>query len=308
MTIGVAAAGGHAGAAVYEAVLAAELLGRGAIGGFAVFAVLDAAGKLAYRWTQRDGVSSLDLPAEWRDAPFAAIISSGPDRPEPLTQFLAGADGVGLVTGHRLPNQAGHDGRALNQAVLDAMAQGIGPQQAVDTVLDAHAEWDAGLLAINSRADIGWGNSQRVRRRDDLGSFHRAQDGASLALLHNSIYARGPLAAQLGEMAWARLTGADAPWQRLSLQAPIVLRSAAQDRVDIDDDGVIIGIATANPRLAGLNRRGTVVYLNTEIWRGGLLAGHAMTELYVEARDGLIHPATSAAQNGLLMRSGDVAA
>ena len=95
MTIGVAAAGAQAGAAVFDAVLGAELLGRGAIGGFVVFAVLDEQGRLQYRTTQRGGVTALDLPASWRDARVAAVISSGPDRPEPLTQFLAGADGLG---------------------------------------------------------------------------------------------------------------------------------------------------------------------------------------------------------------------
>ena len=81
MTIGVAAAGAQAGAAVFDAVLGAELLGRGAIGGFVVFAVLDEQGRLQYRTTQRGGVTALDLPASWRDARVAAVISSGPDRP-----------------------------------------------------------------------------------------------------------------------------------------------------------------------------------------------------------------------------------
>ena len=47
----VAAAGAQAGAAVFDAVLGAELLGRGAIGGFVVFAVLDEQGRLQYRTT-----------------------------------------------------------------------------------------------------------------------------------------------------------------------------------------------------------------------------------------------------------------
>ena len=147
----VAAAGAQAGAAVFDAVLGAELLGRGAIGGFVVFAVLDEQGRLQYRTTQRGGVTALDLPASWRDARVAAVISSGPDRPEPLTQFLAGADGLGLITGHRLPNQPGADGRPLNRMALDLMAEGAPPQQAVDAVLAAHPEWDAGLIAARAR-------------------------------------------------------------------------------------------------------------------------------------------------------------
>ena len=157
----VAAAGAQAGAAVFDAVLGAELLGRGAIGGFVVFAVLDEQGRLQYRTTQRGGVTALDLPASWRDARVAAVISSGPDRPEPLTQFLAGADGLGLVTGHRLPNQPGADGRPLNRMALDLMAEGAPPQQAIDAVLAAHPEWDAGLIALHAQDGLGLGNNAR---------------------------------------------------------------------------------------------------------------------------------------------------
>ena len=186
MTIGVAAAGAQAGAAVFDAVLGAELLGRGAIGGFVVFAVLDEQGRLQYRTTQRGGVTALDLPASWRDARVAAVISSGPDRPEPLTQFLAGADGLGLITGHRLPNQPGADGRPLNRMALDLMAEGAPPQQAVDAVLAAHPEWDAGLIALHAQDGLGLGNSARAARRDDLGAFQRQgqQGRGAAAQLH----------------------------------------------------------------------------------------------------------------------------
>lgn len=307
MTIGVAAAGRHAGAAVHDAVLAAELLGRGAIGGFAVLAVLQADGRLEYRTTQRQGISSLDLPPAWRDAPFAAVISSGPDRPEPLTQFLAAQAGVGLVTGHRLPNLAGADGGPLNQSVLRRMAQGASPQAALDEVLGAHAEWDAGLIALDIRGDIGLGDSARVRRRNDLGRFQRQAGGASLALLHNSIHAQDDLARQVGERAWCTLTAAPASLRFVTLVRATPLTAAAQDRVDIDAQGRIMGIATANPRLARLDRRGTVIYLGTDVWCDGERVGRATTELYVEARDGVVHPASLAANNMFLMRSADVA-
>ena len=112
-------------------------------------------------------MTALDLPASWRDARVAAVISSGPDRPEPLTQFLAGADGLGLVTGHRLPNQPGADGRPLNRMALDLMAEGAPPQQAIDAVLAAHPEWDAGLIALHAQDGLGLATGGAARR-DDL--------------------------------------------------------------------------------------------------------------------------------------------
>lgn len=316
MTIGVAAFGDHAGAAVHDAVLGAELLGRGAIGGFAVMAVLDATGALQYRVTQRGGVCALDIPATWRQARVAAMISSGPDRPEPLTQFLAGADGTGLVTGHRLPNTPDEQGVALNRAALDRLMQGQAPQAAVDAVLQAHAEWDAGLLAIDAQGRLGMANTARVRRRDDLGEFRRAvatttattTATASLGLLHNSIYARGDLAAQLGELAWSRLQGQAGKSRFLALTQGVPLVFAPRDCVHVDAQDAIVALETANPRLAALDRVSTAVYLGTDVRRDGVLVGTAATELYVRIRAGEACPVDLPAQNRLLARMNDVAA
>ncbi|OZI70823.1 DUF6963 family protein [Bordetella genomosp. 12] len=305
MTIGVAASGERAAWAVRDAVLGAELLGRGAIGGFAVLAILDEQGRVDYRSTQRGGVTALDLPASWQCARVAAAISSGPDRPEPLTQFLAGESALGLVTGHRLPNQAGGDGTALNQAVLQRMKAGMGPQQAVDEVLAAHGEWDAGLIALDTRGRLGMGNSVRVTRRDDVGELRRQTHQGSLGLLHNSIYTRAPLAPDLAELAWARLTGRAGGLQLLTLAAPVHLELGKTDRVHIDAQGRIQGLETADPRLAGLQRAATAVYLGAGIWRDGRWVGRAQTELYAELRGGTVHPA--AAGSYLLMRGRDVA-
>src|SRR6218665_3660962 len=101
MTIAIAASGSRAGAAVRHAVLGAELLGRGAIGGFAVLALLSGAGQLHHCMTQRGGASCLAMPDSGLAAPTAAAIPGGPGRPEPLVQFLPGAAGIGLVAGHR---------------------------------------------------------------------------------------------------------------------------------------------------------------------------------------------------------------
>ena len=308
MTIGIAAAGNAAGAAVYDAVLGAELLGRGAIGGFAVMAVCGAAGAAEYRVTQRGGVTALDVPPSWRDARVAAVISSGPDRPEPLTQFLAGAGGVGLVTGHRLPNLPGQDGVALNQAVLARMAGGTHPQDAVDAVLDAHPEWDAGLIAIDMRGRLGMGNSARVRRRDDLGLARREIPPATLGLLHNSIHARGDLAADLADLAWSRLLGGPAALRLLVLKQAADLAPAERDCVHVDGAGVIVRLETANPRLASLNRRGTAVYLGTEVRCGGRRIGTATTELYAELRAGQALPGAEPGQHMLLARMDHVQA
>ncbi|MBV7483513.1 hypothetical protein [Bordetella sp. BOR01] len=310
MTIGIAASGPRAGAAVRAAVLGAELLGRGAIGGFAVYAVLDEHGRPHYCTTQRGGIGHAAIPEAWLDASVAAAISSGPDRPEPLVQFLPGAEGVGLVAGHRLPNRPGADGVPLNQAVLSRLAAGQAPQQALDAVLAANAEADAGLVAVSARGELGWGNSARVARRSDRGEAHRRDASGSLALLHNSIYSYVPqgLADALAELAWAQIQGRPAGWQFLALRAPVAIRPAARDRVLVDAAGAIVALETADPHVPMLNRRGTAIYLGAEVWLGERKVGRIATELYADLAAGMAHPLPGAAQHTILMRAGDVAA
>lgn len=286
MTIGVAAHGPRAGAAVRAAVLAAELLGRGAIGGFGVFAILDGDGELRYRVTQNGGITALALPDEWLDARFAAVISSGPNRPEPLAQFLPGKKGVGLVTGHRLPNLPGLGGVPLNQAALAGMAAGNAPQQAVENVLAANPEADAGLIAMDAQGRLGWGNTARVARRADRGEAFRDNGDARLAVLHNSIHAQSALSDDVADLAWSQLTGQQTSLRFLYLREPVPVRAAGHDRVHVTAEGVITAIDSANPELPHSRRRGTVVYLGSEVWLDGRRMGHAATELVAEMADG----------------------
>jgi hypothetical protein len=307
MTIAIAASGSRAGQAVCDALLGAELLGRGAIGGFAVLAMLDDDGQLHQCSSQRGGVSTLDVPGAWLAARVAAAISSGPDRPEPLVQFLPGAARVGLVTGHRLPNRPGRDGGALNKAVLSLLARGIEPKTAVESVLADNPEADAGLIAINGRGEVGWGNSERVARRTDLGQFER-QDGSShIAILHNAIHAREPLAAQVGALAWAQL--ADRPgsvgWVRLTEAVP--RRRAAQDRLHIDASGRITAIDCADPFVPEGPLRMTVVHLDCAVWQHGACVGRALTELFADVGDDLARPWGNAIHHTLLVRTNHVA-
>src|SRR5699024_10271322 len=123
MTVGIAASGPGSVASVLRSLIALETLASGAIGGFAVLAVMDAAGGVHYAETQNGGSQALQLGSKFHDAQRAALISSGPNRPEPLTQFLPAATGVGMVTGHRLPNRCGYEA-PVNVAALNEMQAG----------------------------------------------------------------------------------------------------------------------------------------------------------------------------------------
>lgn len=306
MTIGVAAYGNQAGAAVYAAVLGAELIGRGAIGGFAVFAILDTDGKLHYRCIQDGGVTALDLPEDWFAAKYAAAISSGPNRPEPLVQFLAGSDGCALVTGHRLPNSACADGTPVNIAVLERLEKGEDPQAAIDAVLDGHPEIDAGLIALTSDGRLGCANSARVKRRTDLGAAFRAGTGCGFALLHNSIFFEKGDCQALGDalagLVWHELTGTASGHEVLQLGEPVRIELADRDRLHVDLDGNILAIETTDRNLLTARRTGTTVYLGSEIWRDGNACGYAANELVTRMEEGTACPRVLPVNNRMMMR------
>jgi len=305
MTIGIAASGPRAGSAIRSAVLGAELLGRGAIGGFAVFAILDDEGCFTHCETQRGGIDALHLPPSFLQAQKAAIISSGPDRPEPLVQFLPGKSGVGLVTGHRLPNRTGNDGQPLNKSVLQKIESGEDPQVAVEQVLAANAQADVGLIALTADGRTGWGNSARVQSRCDRGAAQKYSSDCSFVLLHNAIYSSDlgkPMAQILAEVAWAEMDQGPVLWRFVSLESEVPVKAGVKDRIYINDQDVITCIETADPHVPYLERRGTVVYLNAEVWQQSGLVGHAVTELYAEIGAGKAKPMEGLSARTLLMR------
>jgi hypothetical protein len=307
MTIGIACAGNDPVAAIIAAVLGAELAGRGAIGGFAVLAILDAAGELHHTSVQRGGVSALAIPPGWASARTAALISSGPDRPEPLLQFLPGISGHGLVTGHRLPNTTGADGVALNAAALRLIEAGYAPQNAVDDVLRFAPEADAGLIAVNRDGAIGFANTARVARRTDLGTAHRFEHGRGYALLHNSIFGNvascTALAAILGDLAWARLADTLGDHALLRLEQPVPLRASNCDRVIVDGADRILAIESANPALfSTAHASRTITAAPAIVVRDGQHIGAALTDLYARIADGSAHPLERRVDRTLLMR------
>ncbi|MFV0474352.1 MAG: DUF6963 family protein [Pikeienuella sp.] len=308
MTMAIAAFGPGADRAVSDGVLAAELLGRGAIGGFAVLSVLDADRAHFQTACQDGGVAALARPAA-EGVICAAIISSGPNRPEPLSQFLAGRSGLGLVTGHRLPNRIGAEGRAVNASALERMARGASPAAAVAAELEANPELDFGLIAVDPGGGIGFGDSKRVARRADLGRAARIEPDRGYALLFNSIYCAPGLSLSraLGDIVWSRLSGEEAAFSIAELAAPAPLIAAAEDRIELDGDDRVTAIRTANPRGLDDSDRTTVIYLRAPVWRNGRPTGAAASEIFARVEGGRAIPDPARQRRFIVERSGDVA-
>ncbi|WP_226574283.1 DUF6963 family protein [Acuticoccus sediminis] len=281
MTIGIGAAGPRAGLAVYRALAAAERVAVGAIGGFAAFAAITADGRLVRAETQRGGSATLftagettgvEPPPDVAQAPFAAVISSGPDRPVPLAQFLAADAAVGLVTGHRLPNTIGPDGRAVNAAVLAEMAGGAPAAAALSAVLSPLPDVDAGLIALGPGRGIAALDSRLVTQRPDLGAAGGGEDGAAVRILHNAIRPRLHLAPLLVEIALGVMVPAAAVGAvTVKAGTPLVLAEAR--RVVVGRNGAAERIETDVAAHLHGRHNCAAVPLGTPVVRDGRLLG-----------------------------------
>ncbi|MFO1350265.1 MAG: hypothetical protein U1F68_06125 [Gammaproteobacteria bacterium] len=299
MTIGIVAYGPNAGLAVFQALRAAERVAWGAIGGFASFAAISTTGGLLRAQTQRGGTTTLfvdgdrvgvDPPPLLAEARIAAVMASGPDRPEPLSQFVPGDPAVGLVSGHRLPNTAGREGMIINLDVLERMRRGASPRAAVDAVLDANPQADAGLIAVDLQGNVYARNSWRVIQRPDLGWAGRERDHpkAAVAVLHNAIQPAHALAPLAVEVALAVMTPAFPIDCWIVVEAGTRVVLGARDAVMVDAELRATQVITTDATLLDGRRDGAAIYLGAVVRGADRILGITAREPYCVLENGII--------------------
>ncbi len=297
VTIGIAVRGPGAGLAAFRALAAVEKIGRGAIGGFVSFVALTADGRVLRAETQRGGTGTLFTdgentgtlpPAELAAAPMAGLMSSGPDRPSPLAQFTPAASGVGLVTGHRLPNMPGVDGMPLNQAVLDRMTKGETAARAAELVLERNPEADAGIIALGLKGDVFAGNTIYTARRGDLGRALATQpeNGAVVAVLHNAIHPCPALADLAVSVALDVIDPPDRVDFSIDVAAGTPIELADENAVHVDAAGRARRITVAQASWLGPSRDGAVIDFAAAVLQDGRLIGHTVAEPYCVVEEG----------------------
>lgn len=290
MTIGIATRGMCAGLAALRALRAAEALGTGEIGGFAVMVWRAADGGLRHATTQQGGAGGLAMADGWQEARHAAIISSGPNRPEPLLQFLPADAGIGMVTGHRLPSSALPGGAALNAHVLALMGQGL-DQTALEAVLESAPGLDAGLICLPLDGPCLIANAPRVGMRDDLGRFVH-QGAVTCAILHNSIHAArlhgDALAAAVGGIALEAMGQGGAAYALAELPDRLPVRRAAFEAVELDATGAVVALHSADPAYAGGRPRITAIYSGTPVMQRGARIGVVRSEVFSDLQPRLL--------------------
>lgn len=297
MTIGIGAAGPRAGAAVLAALRAVESVSRGEIGGFATFVVITRGGEARVYTTQRSGSAGLTFGAdglpleEVLGARLAGVISSGPDRPEPLERFVAFDAGCGLVTGHRSPDAPGKAGIALNREALELLRSGSTPREAVDRVMEENQHSDCGLIAVDLAGRVAARDSARVARRPDVGAaLLGGQDsGATVAVLHNAIQPAVPLAGLAAHTALAAMAEWWPPDLWLKIAAGVSVEQGPEDAVVVDETGAVIGLRSSDTALFGEHASGGACpYLGAAVYRGGKRIGVTTSEGYTVVKDGVI--------------------
>lgn len=291
MTIGIAAHGPDAGLAVIRALAAVEAVGRGAIGGFVSFVALTADGGLGRACTQKGGSKALfgtaavAMPALLATARSAALMSSGPERPEPLSQFTPADAAVGIVTGHRMPNTIGAGGVMLNDEVLDLMRLGLAPEAAVERVVALNPEVDAGIIALGRDGGLHAANTADVEARGDTGRALIRREDAAVAVLHNAIHPHRPLATLAAEVAIDVMLPEDRPDGFITFVEGIALAPGVVNAVDVGDDGTVKRIVIRNRKfLAG--RWSLGIGYQTRVRRGTEPIGVVLYEPYMVVDDG----------------------
>jgi len=281
VTIGIAVSGPDAGLAVVRALQAVERVAHGAVGGFVSLVVIGTDGQVHRAEAQRGGMAALfpaDIPAAIATARRAAVISSGPERPEPLSQFVAADGDVGLVTGHRFPHQRGQDGVPINAAVLACLRRGLTPREAVQQVLAANPLADAGVIALGRNGRMTSGNTALVSRRPDI----RAARLPGVRVLLNSIEPRRAAAMLAAETAQATMRPIR-PDLTVILRRGVRVEPGDVARLDIGSDRAVQRIVAPSFR-ARLEQQDFGFGYRIPVWQHGVLIGRTLSEPYLVAR------------------------
>ena len=297
MTIGIGAYGPNAGRAVFDALAAAERVGAGAIGGFVTYAAIGENGEDCRSETQRGGTSTLftegettgvEPPEDFARARVAGVISSGPDRPPPLAQYVPADSAGGLVTGHRIPPTTGVNGKPMNRDVLERLVDGDPAVRAIDEVVGSNPEADCGLIAIDMAGGVHCRNTERVLRRPDVGTALRRDEasGAVVAVLHNAIRPWPVLAELVAAVAMETMVGEVEPRGWVTIEAGTPIGMGPENAVHCDPSGVAERVTTTDPAIGERGELGAAIYLASAVYVGGDLVGRTTFEPITSIENG----------------------
>lgn len=289
MTIAIAATGPHAGKAILKALRTAELVCRGAIGGFVSAASIND-DKVNRLQCQQGGVAGLPVGIncdEFKKGTMAGLISSGPYRPEPISAFIVAAVGSGLVTGHRLPNAIGIDGNPINRAVLNAMARGESAEHAVKNVLDQNPHADCGLIAIDTNLQGYSANTLSVNR-PDAGKSYGERNNARVWVLHNAVEPATSIAALLVEITLDEMRPSIVQTGQISINDNCVINFFQPEiAINIDENHQAVSVSATEKPAKANETIAINLGFRPPVYHNGLKLGCLMYEPFILSNGGM---------------------
>lgn len=298
MTIGIAATGPRAGEAILRGLQLAERIAEGAIRGFVSYAAFTPEGECLRHATQDGGTTGLNAIVHRASPPGgrawvaerAALMSSGPNRPEPLSQFVLSGRAGCLVTGHRQPNAQRGDQQPINQRVLANLESGLSAELAVRRELAADPFADAGIIAIDQAGRIHADNSDRVKRRADIGQASLVGANAcQVAVLHNAITPVRGLAELVAQAVLDVMEESGRDDGRIEIARGTPIRLGIHEAVYLDScGGKVRYIQTTDPAMLQPSFQGAAVYCGASVFRGREEIGQMLDEPYVVAKRGQV--------------------
>jgi hypothetical protein len=224
-------------------------------------------------------------------------MSSGPDRPAPLSQFTPADPAISLITGHRMPNTIGAGGFNLNDEVLNLMRRGSSPFDAVDAVVRANPEVDAGIVALAIDGRMHFADTPYVQRRGDVGRamIGGPDQGAAVAVLHNAIRPHRPIATLAAEVAMDIMLPEDREDAWITFRRGTPLIAGTANAVNVADDGAVASITVDNPKfLVGLWSLG--IGYETQVFRTKEAPAVMLYEPYMIIQSGRLQTIDGQAQ------------
>jgi hypothetical protein len=293
VTIGIAAFGERAGKAVIDGLAAAEAVGHGALHGFVSFVAIGSDGRLHRLEIQTGGAGALQarepIPDFLAEARWAALMSSGPNRPAPLSQFTVADPDVGLITGHRFPHALGVSGRPMNLDALALMRRGLGPEAALARIIAANPHADAGFIALSRDGQLHAQDAPYLLNFGDAGNaVGRSGDGrAQVAVLHNAISPHRSLANLVVDVALSAMTSPRGRDVTINFRAGVTVFGGDENAIHIDEAGRVEAVRTHDKRYVAGSWSFGLGY-RTPVYRRDAFVGRALYEPYLSAEDGKI--------------------
>ena len=291
MTIGVVLRGPSAGAALVQSLASLENVALGSIGGFVSLVVLTKGKQPQFYQIQNGGVSALFatngnkiLPDSLVESDRAALISSGPNRPEPLNRFLAWDDAGNLVSGHRFPHTYSASGFPLNQVALNLIQNNGCAENQLKDLMKQNDHLDAGLVAMDVAGTLFQGDTARVRARGDTASAAVQTDDYAFSITLNSIRPANLIALMLAEKLKHSMSADTRPV--LSIDTDAKICAADTKAVIINDLSNVIAINTPEQCWFTGSTEGALMETGTHIIKNGICVGRMQDEPYVIANNG----------------------